>query len=936
MRNLRCNSFERTNALARIVLYAANVFLFFAATVCCLAAATYRELDDKRISQIEAMLPAQPAGFGRPITDRAFWSSAMTREAASNVVVEAKALLGKDFPAWSDELYQEFSRNGTRPPAEKMLRARSAWLYPLVVAECVENQGRFLSSINKVLREYANEPTWVLPAHDWGLENFHGRKCTIDLRSSEFGADLAQAVYLLDGKIDTDVRKQLVNAIEARLFVPFRQSLITGKGHHWLGSEAQPVQNNWNAVCLAGVAGAARTLMPDRHERAVFLAAGEHYSQYFINGFRADGYCEEGAGYWGYGFGKYVLLREILADATAGRVDLFANPKIRKIAEYGIDIQMMDGLAPPFADCRFGTKVDANLVAYCQQTLGLGNRGDDSRDAPGRKTLSELFRSETPCAASRGKTDRVEGSAGLRSLFDVTGVLICRPAPGGNSQISAAIKAGGNGSHSHNDIGAFVIAIGGTQLVGDPGGPHAYDNKTFGPERYARKILNSFGHPVPVVAGQLQVDATKVHPKVLKTKFTAERDEFQIDLKPAYDVPELKSLIRTMSYSRAGAGEVVIRDNVSFTSLQTFEVAIPTLGNFRRAGEHGIEFEFEGKKLLAEIQTPDGFEMTTERIEELGAPAFTRVGFKLLKPVKQAEVVVTFKPVSETAGLFPAGVKRVLFLGDSITYSGQYVEVVAAYHKARFPGSKIEFVNVGLSSETVSGLSEPGHAGGKFPRPDLHERLARVLEKTKPDFVFACYGMNDGIYLPLDEQRFKAFREGVTWLRAEVQNAHAKMVHVTPPVFDEIKGGHAGYTAVLDRYSEWLVSQRTNGWDVVDLHTPMRRQLEQQRTTNSAYAFSRDGIHPDNFGHWLMAQAILLHLGADEVASATSAGDLLKRFPDGDQVLRREHQEMVLWRDAWLTATGHKRPGVKPGLPMVIDPKTGQARLLTNSPSKNP
>jgi len=296
-------------------------------------------------------------------------------------------------------------------------------------------------------------------------------------------------------------------------------------------------------------------------------------------------------------------------------------------------------------------------------------------------------------------------------------------------------------------------------------------------------------------------------------------------------------------------------------------------------------------------------------------------------------------PTSLTAddkGLFPEGVKRVVFLGDSITYSGQYVETVAAYHKARFPGREIEFINVGLSSETVSGLSEPGHAGGKFPRPDLHERLARVLDKTKPDLVFACYGMNDGIYLPLDEQHFKAFRDGIVWLRGEVQKSGAKMVHITPPVFDEVKGGHAGYAAVLDCYSDWLVSQRTNGWDVVDLHTPMQRQLEQQRATNPSYAFSRDGIHPDDFGHWLMAQAILLHLGADEAASVKSAAELLARLPNGDDLLRHEHQQIPIWRDAWLTATGHKRPGVKPGLPMAIDPKTGQPRLLTNSLSAKP
>src|SRR6476646_10487936 len=91
--------------------------------------------------------------------------------------------------------------------------------------------------------------------------------------------------------------------------------------------------------------------------------------------------------------------------------------------------------------------------------------------------------------------------------------------------------------------------------------------------------------------------------------------------------------------------------------------------------------------------------------------------------------------------ILPAA-KRVVFLGDSITYSGEYVEFIEAYFTTHFPQRQIEFLNLGLPSETVSGLSEDGHAGGSFPRPDLHERLARVLEKTRPDTVIACYGMN--------------------------------------------------------------------------------------------------------------------------------------------------------------------------------------------------
>lgn len=243
----------------------------------------------------------------------------------------------------------------------------------------------------------------------------------------------------------------------------------------------------------------------------------------------------------------------------------------------------------------------------------------------------------------------------------------------------------------------------------------------------------------------------------------------------------------------------------------------------------------------------------------------------------------------------------------------------------------MEILNLGLSSETVSGLSEPGHAGGKFPRPDLHERLGRILTKAKPDLVVACYGMNDGIYEPFNEERFKAFRDGIVRLRADAQRSGAKVIHITPPVFDEVKGGHPGYAEVLDRYSNWLIAQRTNGWEVVDLHFPMKDFLEKRRAQDARFTLSRDGIHPDDLGHWLMAQQVLLHLGATEAAAASSIESLLGRYPNGSETLRQTMSETARWRDAWLMATGHKRPGVKPGELIEIDPNSGKARFITNS-----
>ena len=76
------------------------------------------------------------------------------------------------------------------------------------------------------------------------------------------------------------------------------------------------------------------------------------------------------------------------------------------------------------------------------------------------------------------------------------------------------------------------------------------------------------------------------------------------------------------------------------------------------------------------------------------------------------------------------GVRRVVFLGDSITYAGQYVAYLEAFLRLKDPEFVCEFLDFGLPSETVSGLTEPGLAGGQFPRPVLHERLSRVCNDT--------------------------------------------------------------------------------------------------------------------------------------------------------------------------------------------------------------
>jgi lysophospholipase L1-like esterase len=263
-----------------------------------------------------------------------------------------------------------------------------------------------------------------------------------------------------------------------------------------------------------------------------------------------------------------------------------------------------------------------------------------------------------------------------------------------------------------------------------------------------------------------------------------------------------------------------------------------------------------------------------------------------------------------------ASAKRIVFLGDSITYAGGYVEYFEAHMLTAHAERKCDVLDLGLSSETVSGLSEEGHAGGQFPRPDLHERLDRVLAKTKPDLVFACYGMNDGIYLGFSEERFGKYRAGIQKLHDKVIASGAQIVHLTPPVYDvepirarasndPEKPQFVGYGEVLDRYAAWLLEQRAQGWTVIDVHTPMKAALAAERVRDPAFAFAKDGVHPNDAGQRVIAVALLKGLG--ETAA------LEKLSPE---LLKLVQQRQRVRKDSWLTACGHLRPGVGKGLPL--------------------
>ena len=269
---------------------------------------------------------------------------------------------------------------------------------------------------------------------------------------------------------------------------------------------------------------------------------------------------------------------------------------------------------------------------------------------------------------------------------------------------------------------------------------------------------------------------------------------------------------------------------------------------------------------------------------------------------------------------FPSKAKRILFLGDSITHAGEYITLLESQLLLQGqPGDIPELINLGLPSETCSGLSEPDHP---FPRPDVRERLDRALEKIKPDCVVVCYGMNDAIYYPFSEERFAAYQKGLNEIIEKVKASGAKLILMTPPAFDPLplasKGRllplgaekyswnsiYEGYDDVIKKYSDWVLAQDDRVDMTIDLHSAMNTYLQQRRTTEPKYTMSGDGVHINSEGHQVLARAI---------CSAWGLGDLIDPDEGLKTLLSRRQQ---LMHSAWLSEVGHQRPGVKEGLPL--------------------
>jgi hypothetical protein len=613
-----------------------------------------------QLDSIAAMLPAKPIGVGRPITDRTAWAEAAKQPYFQKQVTDAATYATQPIPVLTDELFYEILKTGKMDNYQKPYVMRSTRLNAFVVAECIQNRGTYLPLIEAELHAILTEKTWVVPVHVVWNQLPDGPDRAVELASAARAWTVATTDYMLGDKLKPETRQSIRKEMKRRVFDDYEASMRSGKPLWWW----MTVKSNWNAVCTAGVLGAALTLIDSPQERALFVQAAQNELSLYMEGITDDGYCYEGVGYWSYGYGNYLRAAEMLYEQTQGKINLFAGARQRQAALFLPHLRIIPGVWPAYGDAYPKTAESVALKQLIDQRWNMGwtdiDASKSDMTAPGAlgDNLSGfgLFGFPGPDFGPPpgSPPSPEEAKAGdKRFFFKDASVLVCRAIQPDKPPFGMSVKGGHDGlPHGHNDNGSYVVGYGDFPLLLDPG-MEQYTANTFGKLRYTSMMMNSYGHDVPYVGKTLQKGGIDSLGKIVSTTFTDDKDTLVMDLTTGYSVPGMVHLIRTYIFDRT-APSVEVDDDAEFSQPTDYGTALVTISSWKEIGP-GSFLIYDKNFALAATMTMQNLDAGTQIVNKVepitGFRLFpsihpTRLGVNLNRPVTHVLLKTLIVPAS--------------------------------------------------------------------------------------------------------------------------------------------------------------------------------------------------------------------------------------------------------------------------------------------------
>jgi hypothetical protein len=473
---------------------------------------------------------------------------------------QARADAVAPIPALPASLYLEFLRNGQREGYEDAQRARRNMLYRLTLAEWLAQQGEFVDAIENLAFARLEETNWAWPAHARTLDL--PDHPTLDLAAAMTALDLAEMDYLIGDALSAPLRARLRSEVDRRAIAPF----LDRNDHWWLHTTPAKQVNNWTAVCVAGVVGAACYLETDLDRLANIITRGLHSLADYLETFDSQGGSSEGPDYWSYGFGNYVVLAQLLHARSGGQIDLLGGEQIRDIAQFPVRTVLTQGLWASFSDSDSNPNFHPGLLTHLAERLDLPALTELGMQNDFAVEIFNQFAWPLRQFAWPLPERNVAFGGTAHDWFADMAWMISRLDPADPHSLRLAVKGGHNDEmHNQNDVGSLIVVSKGRVVLTDPGRGR-YSKAYFGPERYSNVMASSRGHSVPVVNGFEQVEGADHAASVVSQSSDDKQDSLVLDMAAAYPAAAgLRSLERSVIFDRAVVGgRIVLSDDFGF------------------------------------------------------------------------------------------------------------------------------------------------------------------------------------------------------------------------------------------------------------------------------------------------------------------------------------------------------------------------------------
>jgi len=536
-----------------------------------------------------------------PAKERTAWEE-LPQRVKDRFLQAGESALAQPIAPLPLSLWLDFIRTGRRTAWEDAYFSRRARLCALVCAECIEHKGRFTEAIADTVWAICEESAWQLPAHNSYIRDTpqlplpDTSRPIVELFAAETGELLALTRYLLKDELDAaapGITARMERELNVCILTPYFTSHFW-----WMGNGSEPMCN-WTSWCTQNVLLTVFLLPTTQVQRQAAVKQAAYSLDCFLKDYGEDGCCNEGAQYYRHAgltlWGCLEILSAVSPDAFH---PLFAEPKIRNIAEYIRNVHVEGPYYLNFGDCsplagrcgareyRFGQAVGSSaLCALAAEDLRTDDDPDHLENSDGSSHINLWYRLTTAFAEQEVLNCTLTQPEQNTVWYPSVGVYAARKG----SWVLGA-KMGSNGdSHNHNDTGSITVYKNGRPFLIDIG-VESYTKKTFSPQRYEIWTMQSAWHNLPTFDGVQQLPGAEYAARDISTT----ENSISAELAGAYPPIEgLHSYRRTVSVSEQG---VSLQDETDYPgtvelTLLTEQQPVSNPDGFAVGALGGIRFD---------------------------------------------------------------------------------------------------------------------------------------------------------------------------------------------------------------------------------------------------------------------------------------------------------------------------------------------------------